>query len=66
MPDLRTPLRLLAPILGAVLTASACGGGGSSQTQPAIAPTTAAPAPTTAPPAAAPEPVVPVHRGFES
>jgi len=26
MPDLRTPLRLLAPILGAVLTASACGG----------------------------------------
>ena len=48
MPDLRTPLRLLAPILGAVLTASACGGGGSSQTLPTIAPTTAAPAPTTA------------------
>ena len=47
MPDLRTPLRLLAPILGAVLTASACGGGGSSQTLPTIAPTTAAPAPTT-------------------
>ena len=40
MPDLRTPLRLLAPILGAVLTASACGGGGSSQTLPTIAPTT--------------------------
>ena len=48
MPDLRTPLRLLAPVLGAVLTASACGGGGSSQTLPTIAPTTAAPAPTTA------------------
>ena len=43
MPGLRTPLRLLAPVLGAVLTASACGGGGSSQTLP----TTAAPAPTT-------------------
>ena len=43
MPRLRTPLRLLAPVLGAVLTASACGGGGSSQTLP----TTAAPAPTT-------------------
>ena len=43
MPGLRTPLRLLGPVLGAVLTASACGGGGSSQTLP----TTAAPAPTT-------------------
>ena len=46
MSDLRTPLWLLASVLGAILTASACGGG-SSQTLPAIAPTTAAPAPTT-------------------
>ena len=46
MSDLRTPLWLLASVLGAILTASACGGG-SSQTLPTIAPTTAAPAPTT-------------------
>ena len=42
MPDLGTPLRLLAPIIVVVLTASACGGGGSSQMLPTIAPTTGA------------------------